>query len=86
MEHKFFSPVYFICQNLANAMAQLGNLKQGTDICFPHPEKQQGLKFYCIFANIDRMLRKLPDDTVEDLHVKFINLVYDELKKTKSGN
>jgi hypothetical protein len=39
------------------------------------------LKYMSIFCNLDRMLCKLPESVVEDLNMKIMSMVYDEVKK-----
>lgn len=40
-----------------------------------------GLKFHSMFANLDRMWRKLPENVVEELNFQVVTLTRDELKK-----
>jgi hypothetical protein len=52
---------------------QLSNQKPGGT-----PE-QTSLKFYSMYLNMDRMLQKLPDRTVERLNLKFQQMIHEEL-------
>ena len=39
------------------------------------------LKFISMYANLDRMLKKLPESAVEDLNLEFIKMTYAKLKE-----
>lgn len=39
------------------------------------------LKYESMYANLDRMLAKLPSNVVEDLNMQFVSLAYGEVKK-----
>ncbi|XP_055907108.1 uncharacterized protein LOC129942267 [Eupeodes corollae] len=57
---------------------QKNKLKQAT---FPLQ-----LQNFTMLANIDRMLQKLPEDIVEDINIRFICIINEEIKKYKRGN
>ena len=42
---------------------------------------EPSLTYQSMYLNLDRMLKKLPEEIVEDLNVKFVNLTHDALKK-----
>jgi len=43
--------------------------------------KPDDLKYYSMYCNIDRMLKKLPEAVVEDLNMEILQLVHIQLKK-----
>lgn len=45
--------------------------------------KEPGLKYQTMWANFDRMVSKLDEDTVEDLNVDIKNLIGAALKKKR---
>lgn len=40
------------------------------------------LKYHSMYANLDRLLSKLPESTVESLSFQFYNMAYSEFQKT----
>ena len=40
------------------------------------------LKYHSMYSNLDRILSKLPEETVEGLNFQFYNLAYTELQKS----
>jgi len=43
------------------------------------------LKFQSMYANLDRMLSKLPDEAVEDLNLEFVRLAHEKLKEFRES-
>lgn len=41
---------------------------------------KEELRYLSIYKNLDRMLVKLPEETVEDLNMEFVKLTYDAIK------
>jgi hypothetical protein len=44
-------------------------------------ESHLKLKYMSIYNNLDRMLCKLPEPVVEDLNMRIMSLVYEEIRK-----
>lgn len=44
------------------------------------------LKFEYIWLNLDKIFRKLPEDAVDELNVKYINMAYEKLQKTRESD
>ena len=44
------------------------------------------MKHEVMLLNLDRMLSKLPNDIVENLNMKFVSIIYDEITKEAAKN
>ena len=60
--------------DLVTLRKEIHNTKE-TEV--PAPE----LQYYTMYANMDRMYKKLPENVVEKLNLKFVSMIYDEIKK-----
>lgn len=47
--------------------------------------KEPELKYQTMWANFDRMLSKLDDDTVEDLNIEITNLIGAAIKRKRQA-
>jgi len=65
-------------QELLSGLNDLVKLRK--DSTRPEPNMSEGLKYYSMYSNLDRMLKKLPEPVVEDLNMEFINMAYNCLK------
>ncbi|CAL8138916.1 unnamed protein product [Orchesella dallaii] len=63
-------------EKLASGITELVNMRKEA----LSNNRTEKLEFYSVYANLDRMLRKLPTEVVEDLNMEFIKITYDALK------
>ena len=67
-------------KKLVSSITELVELRKETKRSVPIPTE---LKYLSIYANLDRMLSKLPQDVVEDLNVEFINITHAAIKRQR---
>ncbi|CAL8094456.1 unnamed protein product [Orchesella dallaii] len=79
---KILKPSEEVTEKLASGITDLINLRKESQ-----QTRNEKLEFHSMFVNLDRMLKTLPADVVEDLNMEFVNLTYAAMKyqKSKSG-
>lgn len=70
-------------KQLLNGITDLINIRKQESAAAKSNQEQEPLKYYSLYANLDRMLSKLPEEVVEELNMQFVNATYCELKKQK---
>jgi len=67
---------------LANSLSSFIELKKtGLSTNIRPSGDESSLKYLTMFANLDRMWSKLPDEVVEDLNMKVLQMTHAELKQ-----